>query len=50
MLSFEHFGFKPSFLETIGLTIDDMKDKEEVIEESEMDSINDALNTEPNFN
>ena len=50
VLSYEHFGFKESFLETIGLTMDDMKDKEEVIEESEMDSINDALNTEPNFN
>lgn len=50
MLSFEHFGFKSSFLETIGLTMNDMKDKEDVSEESDYESINEALNTEPNFN
>ena len=50
VLSYEHFGFKESFLETIGLSEEDMKDKEEVTEESEYDSINESLNTEPNFN
>ena len=50
MLSYEHFGFKSSFLETIGLSVEDMKDKQEVTEESDYESINEALNIEPNFN
>ena len=50
ILSYQHFGFKSSYLETIGLSQEDMKDKKEVIEESEMDSISETLDAESNFN
>ena len=49
-VSYKHFGFKSSYLETIGLSQKDMKDQEEVIEESEMDSISETLDAESNFN
>ena len=50
MLSYEHFGFKSSFLETIGLSEFDMKDVEEVIEESEMETLDEFFDTQPNYN
>ena len=50
MLSYEHFGFESSFLETIGLSEFDMKDVEEVIEESEMETLDEFFDPQPNYN
>ena len=50
ILSYEHFGFERSFLETLGLSEMDMKDEEEVIEESEMENLDEFFDTQPNYN
>ena len=50
MLSYRHFGFESSFLETIGLSEFDMKDVQEVIEESEMETLDEFFDTQPNYN
>ena len=50
ILSYEHFGFEKSFLETVGVSEMDMKDVEEVIEESEMEQLDEFFGTESNYN